>query len=90
MPDQNPADDCDAPKDDAPLPEEGFLAIVPVGMTLENIVDRTGELEHLNGGGYAKVSKIRRIFLHGIVFFPGAADPGPARSGESNFAIITG
>ena len=48
MPDQNPPDDCDAPKEDAPLPEEGFLAMVPVGMTLENIIDRTGELEHLN------------------------------------------
>jgi hypothetical protein len=48
MPDQDPPDDCDAPKEDAPLPEEGFLAMVPVGMTLENIIDRTGELEHLN------------------------------------------
>jgi hypothetical protein len=48
MPDQNPADDCDPQKEDAPLPEEGFLAMVPVGMTLENIIDRTGELEHLN------------------------------------------
>jgi hypothetical protein len=48
MPDQNPADDCDPHKEDVPLPEEGFLAMVPVGMTLENIIDRTGELEHLN------------------------------------------
>ena len=48
MPDQDPSNDCDAPKEDAPLPEEGFLAMVPVGMTLENIIDRTGELEHLN------------------------------------------
>jgi len=48
MPDQNPPDDCDSQNDDASLPEEGFLAMVPVGMTLENIIDRTGELEHLN------------------------------------------
>ncbi len=48
MPDQNHTNDCDSEKNDAPLPEEGFLTMVPVGMTLENIIDRTGELEHLN------------------------------------------
>jgi hypothetical protein len=48
MPDQDPSNDCDAQKDDAPIPEDGFLAMVPVGMTLEDIIDRTGELEHLN------------------------------------------
>ncbi len=48
MPDQDPANDCDSHKNDAPVPEEGFLTMVPVGMTLEDIIDRTGELEHLN------------------------------------------
>jgi hypothetical protein len=48
MPDENHTNDCDSQQNDAPLPEEGFLTMVPVGMTLENIIDRTGELEHLN------------------------------------------
>ena len=48
MPDENYSNDCDSQKNDVPLPEDGFLTMVPVGMTLENIIDRTGELEHLN------------------------------------------
>ena len=48
MPDQDRTNDCDSEKNDAPVAEEGFLTMVPVGMTLENIIDRTGELEHLN------------------------------------------
>jgi hypothetical protein len=48
MPDENHSNDCDSQKNDTSLPEEGFLTVVPVGMTLENIIDRTGELEHLN------------------------------------------
>ena len=48
MPDENHSNDCDSQKNDTPLPEEGFLTMVPIGMTLENIIDRTGELEHLN------------------------------------------
>jgi hypothetical protein len=48
MPDENHSKDCDSQKNDAPLPEDGFMTMVPVGMTLENIIDRTGELEHLN------------------------------------------
>jgi hypothetical protein len=48
MPDENHSNDCDSQKNDALLPEDGFLTMVPVGMTLENIIDRTGELEHLN------------------------------------------
>jgi hypothetical protein len=48
MPDENHSNDCDSQKNDAPPPEDGFLTMVPVGMTLENIIDRTGELEHLN------------------------------------------
>jgi hypothetical protein len=48
MPDENHPNDCDSQKNDAPPSEDGFLTMVPVGMTLENIIDRTGELEHLN------------------------------------------
>jgi len=48
MSDENHSNDCDSQKNDTPLPEEGFLTMVPIGMTLENIIDRTGELEHLN------------------------------------------
>ncbi len=48
MPDENHSNDCDSQKNDAPPMEEGFLTMVPVGMTLENIIDRSGELEHLN------------------------------------------
>jgi hypothetical protein len=48
MPDQDHPNECDPQKKDAPLPEENFLTLVPVGMTLEDIIDRTGELEHLN------------------------------------------
>jgi len=47
MPDQNRTNDCNPEKNDA-LPEDGFLTMVPSGMTLENIIDRTGEFEHLN------------------------------------------
>jgi hypothetical protein len=48
LPDQNGNNDCDAKKNDASVSEDVFLTMVPVGMTLENIIDRTGELEHLN------------------------------------------
>ena len=48
MPDKDHTNECDSQKKDAPLPEESFLTMVPVGMTLEDIIDRTGELEHLN------------------------------------------
>jgi hypothetical protein len=48
MPDEKHTNDCNSEKNDVPLPEDGFLTMVPVGMTLENIIDRTGELEHLN------------------------------------------
>ena len=48
MPDQNRYNDCDAKKNDTPESEDVFLSEVTEGMTLENIIDRTGELEHLN------------------------------------------
>jgi len=48
MPEQDRTNDCNPEKNDPSLPEDGFLTMVPVGMTLENIIDRTGELEHLN------------------------------------------
>jgi hypothetical protein len=48
MPDENHSHDCNPEKNDSSLPEDSFLTMVPVGMTLEDIIDRTGELEHLN------------------------------------------
>jgi len=48
MPDQDHTNECDPQKNNTPLPEDSFLTMVPVGMTLEDIIDRTGELEHLN------------------------------------------
>jgi hypothetical protein len=48
LPDQNGNNDCDSEKNDVPVSKDVFLTMVPVGMTLENIIDRTGELEHLN------------------------------------------
>jgi hypothetical protein len=48
MPDQNHYNDCDSEKNDAPVSEDVFQSEVPVGLTLENIIDFTGELEHLN------------------------------------------
>jgi len=44
MPDQNPDDTCDHP-DDKTVPEDPYM---PVGLTLENIIDLTEEFEHLN------------------------------------------
>jgi hypothetical protein len=47
MPDCNP--DADGKKPSAPLdPSDGFLTELPVNMTLENIIDSTGEMEHLS------------------------------------------
>ena len=48
MPDQNSDDDCDSQKNETPVSEDIFLAETYAGMTLENIIDRTAELEHLN------------------------------------------
>jgi hypothetical protein len=48
MPDQNRYNDCDSNKNDAPVSEDVFPSMVPAGLTLENIIDLTGELEHLN------------------------------------------
>jgi len=44
MPDPNPEDDCAKPSD----PSDGFKTDMPVNMTLENIIELTGEMEHLN------------------------------------------
>jgi hypothetical protein len=47
MPDCNP--DADDKKPSAPSdPSDGFLTELPVTMTLENIIDSTGEMEHLS------------------------------------------
>ncbi len=42
---------------------------VPQGMTLENIIDLTGELEHLNELDRAPSGQSRRIYQHRNVFF---------------------
>jgi hypothetical protein len=47
LPETVPDDDCHNPSAPSDLPE-GFTADMPVNMTLENILDLTGEMEHLN------------------------------------------
>jgi len=48
MPDQNSDDDYDSRKEEVPVSEDVFISETYTGMTLENIIDRTAELEHLN------------------------------------------
>jgi hypothetical protein len=48
MPDPNPDDDGKKPAGPAD-PPDGFQTDLPVKMTLETIIDLTGEMEHLNG-----------------------------------------
>jgi len=48
MPDQNSDDDSDSQKNEVPVSEDVFLSETYAGMTLENIIDHTAELEHLN------------------------------------------
>jgi hypothetical protein len=47
MPETDPEDDCHKPSVPPDLPD-GFTTEMPVNMTLENILDLTGEMEHLN------------------------------------------
>lgn len=47
MPDPNPADDGDTPAG-SPDPSRGFRSDLPVNMTLETLIELTGEMEHLN------------------------------------------
>ena len=47
MPDLNPDDDCKKPTDPQD-PSDGFRTNLPVNMTLEKIIELTGEMEHLN------------------------------------------
>jgi hypothetical protein len=46
MPDPDP-DDCRQPVEPQGSPD-GFKTEIPVNMTLETIIDQTGEMEHLN------------------------------------------
>ena len=46
MPDPDPHDDCKA--NGSSEPTDGFSTGLPVNMTLETIIDLTGEMEHLN------------------------------------------
>jgi len=48
MPYQNRDNDCDSKKNDSLVSGDVFRSKLPVGLTLENIIDLTGELEHLN------------------------------------------
>ena len=48
MPDQDPCDNANSGGSELPLPEEVFASGIPQGMTLEKIIDLTGELKHLN------------------------------------------
>jgi hypothetical protein len=47
MTDPNPDDDCANPSAPSDLPDR-FKTDLPVNMTLENIIELTGEMEHLN------------------------------------------
>lgn len=47
MPDPDPHDDCKK-ETGPPEPSDGFSTGLPVNMTLETIIDLTGEMEHLN------------------------------------------
>ena len=46
MPDPDPHDNGEA--NSPPDPSDGFRTDLPVNMTLETIIDLTGEMEHLN------------------------------------------
>jgi hypothetical protein len=47
-PDNDRGDDADSRGTETPVSEDVFLTGIPQGMTLETIIDLTGELEHLN------------------------------------------
>ena len=47
MPDSDPHDDCKKATG-SPESSDGFGTDLPVNVTLENILDLTGEIEHLN------------------------------------------
>ena len=47
MTDPNPDDNCAKPSVPSGIPDE-FTTDMPVNMTLENIIELTGEMEHLN------------------------------------------
>jgi hypothetical protein len=48
MPDQDPEDTTTPQGNKTPVSEDVFPCGIPQGMTLETIIDHTGELEHLN------------------------------------------
>jgi len=48
MPDQDPGANQNSAGNEPPLSEDVFVSGIPQGMTLETIIDLTGELEHLN------------------------------------------
>jgi hypothetical protein len=48
MPDQDPCDNKNSEGSEPPVSADVFASGIPQGMTLETIIDLTGELEHLN------------------------------------------
>jgi hypothetical protein len=48
IPDQDPGDNLNSGGNETPVSEDVFVCGIPQGMTLETIIDLTGELEHLN------------------------------------------
>jgi hypothetical protein len=48
MPEQNSDDDCDNPGTNAGMAEDSVSPVVLPRMTLETLIDLTGQLEHLN------------------------------------------
>lgn len=48
MPDHDPEDDANSQGNEKQVSEDVFMSGIPQGMTLETIIDLTGELEHLN------------------------------------------
>ena len=48
MPEEDPCDNKNSEGSEPPVSADVFASGIPQGMTLETIIDLTGELEHLN------------------------------------------
>ena len=81
MPDTDPDDDCQKPSAPSDLPE-GFTTDIPVNMTLENILDLTGEMEHLNELIMLSLDKEGGFTCYRSLFYHRPAHPRPAGSGD--------
>ena len=65
-----------------PDPSDVFLTELPVSMTLENIIDSTGEMEHLYELIILSIERHGGFTSHGSLFYNGSAHPRPAGSGN--------